>query len=137
MTEYLAIVDVPEAVESIKELNAPNYHSQIVVHAINLVLERNKPNQLEQIESLFVAAFASEPETLTRAFEQVLESIEDLDIDIPMASRHVATLIGAFVARGTLPFSFLFQALSHLVESGKAEVMVGAALQKILKEAVC
>lgn len=134
LSEYFAINDVPEAVESIKELNTPEFHSQIVVRTINMVLEHNKPVQLEQADTLFAAAFGSDQEGLGRGFEEILENIEDLDIDIPMASRYVATLIGSAIARGSLPFSFLFKALSHLVESGKAEGMVGAALQKIAKD---
>jgi len=134
LDEYFALQDVPEAVESIRELQAPGYHANLIVRAINMVLERNKPNQLEQLDALIAAAFASDVDTVVRGFEDVLDNIEDLDIDIPMASRHVATLIGSSIARGTLQFSFLFQALEHLVASGKAEAMVGAALQKIHKE---
>eukprot|EP00026_Physarum_polycephalum_P001125 Phypoly_transcript_01126.p1 GENE.Phypoly_transcript_01126~~Phypoly_transcript_01126.p1 ORF type:complete len:1171 (+),score=242.39 Phypoly_transcript_01126:67-3579(+) len=132
LAEYLSIQDVSEAVESIRELQAPDYHAQVVVHAINMVLEQNKPSQLDHIDALFAQAFNAEE--LSQGFTEILENIEELDIDIPMASRHVATLIGSAIARGTLPFAFLFSALVNLVESGKAEVILGAALQKINKE---
>jgi hypothetical protein len=132
--EYLSIFDVAEAMESIRELQAPEFHAQVVVRAITMVLEQNKPSQLDHIDALFAQAFTAEE--LSQGFMEMLENIEELDIDIPMASRHVATLIGSAIARGTIPFAFLFSALANLVESGKAEVLLGAALQKINKESV-
>ena len=133
--EYLSTFEVVEAVESIRELQAPDSNPQIVVRAINMVLEQNKPNQLDHLDALFAQGFSAEE--LSQGLVEMLSNVAELDIDIPMASRHVAVLIGSAIARGAIAFEFLFSgSLASLVESGKAEVILGAALQKINKELV-
>jgi len=122
-----------EALESFRELAAPaDFHPELVVRAINMTLEQNKPDQLENTDRLLAAAHTLlAPDALARGFEAVLETIEDLEIDIPMAPRHVATLVGSAVARGELPLLFLFEGLTHLVATGKAETIACVAMQNI------
>jgi hypothetical protein len=138
LEEFFASTDIAEAVNCVRELQAPDCHPQFIVAAVNMALER-KPKDKDQLNLLFVALATDNVltgEQFARGFEELLEFIEDLDIDIPFASTHLATFIGAIISRRVLPLSFITDSLGHLVHSGKAELIAGVILERVLQEAV-
>jgi len=54
-------------------------------------------------------------------FDEVLESIEELDVDIPYASQYLSIFLGHAVANSFVPLSYLNKALEPLIEGGKAK----------------
>lgn len=64
----------------------------------------------------------------------MLEFIEDVDIDIPYASKFVATILGHVLSyENSLPFSVLERVLGHLVDSGTALKILTLALSTCIQ----
>jgi hypothetical protein len=58
--------------------------------------------------------------------------VEDLDLDMPFASKYVAFYLGNIVAEeNSVPLSYLGESLDHLVESGKASQIVVGVLKTL------
>lgn len=139
LEEYYSVMDTTEALTCIRELNTESQPA-IIARAINYTLERNKPKEYELLNALLdalVSDGAITPEKLVSGFEAITVYLEDLDIDVPYASKVVADLIGYAIAREQLPFSCVLMLLSSLVSSGKAQTIAAWILQKIYQEVVC
>jgi len=64
-----------------------------------------------------------------------LELVDDIDIDIPSASKYLASLIGKTMtySNDPVPLSFLEHSLDHLVETEKAPEIAAGVLSAIQK----
>jgi hypothetical protein len=63
--------------------------------------------------------------------------IEDFELDIPFASKYVATVIGHTLTwENSLPMNFLEHALDHLIPSKKASIFVANIFKTMVKEKV-
>jgi len=119
LEEYLSCADVLEAITCVRELNAPEYHSNIVSQSVIKCLEK-KDNDRELISKLFSAFHKDKlflTDTFVKGFHSVLEVIEDLAIDIPQAPMFVGAFVASAILDGLIPLSFLDSALNHLVDS--------------------
>jgi len=93
LEEYLFSGDVKEAEQCIKDLNAPQYHSQIIEQAITLSLDKHKKER-DQISALFseLSPHIFSEEDFVKGFKSLIDIVDDLEIDIPSAS----TMLGNF-----------------------------------------
>lgn len=97
--EYFDSSDPDEVVRCIDELKCREYHPEVVKRAISLGLDEG-PRERELVSRL-LACLHPNPlteEEMEMGFEVVLDSIDDLAIDIPDAK----AMVGSFLARAVV-----------------------------------
>lgn len=97
--EYFDSSDPDEVVRCIDELKCRDYHPEVVKRAISLGLDEG-PRERELVSRL-LACLHPNPlteEEMEMGFEVVLDSIDDLAIDIPDAK----AMVGSFLARAVV-----------------------------------
>ena len=87
LAEYLVSGDPDEASRCIKELNAPEFHHEVVKRAISLVVDKDEKDQ-QAISNLFIAL--TEEDLMTQAqavkgFKRLYDRLDDLVLDAPKA----------------------------------------------------
>lgn len=106
--EYFDSGDADEVIRSIDELKCQKYHEEVVKKAISLSLDEG-PRERELVSRLLTCLhpYPLEDEQMTAGFDILLDSLEDLSIDIPDAK----TIVGCFLARAivdeVLPPAFI------------------------------
>jgi len=128
--EYKNSDDLEEANNCVLEIKSPLRNTELISLGLTLCFE-GKPNDREQIPKLFCYLFEKNTLTLPAfidSFKLSIDSIEDIDIDIPFASQYLGDIIGILLANSVFSFDFLSN-LTPIVDSGKAAVVVTSALQ--------
>lgn len=94
--EYFDSADADEVIRSIEEMKCKEYHPEVVKKAISLSLDKN-PKERELVSKLltYLHPFPLDDFDVEKGFEILLDSLEDLCIDIPDAK----TMSGCFLAR--------------------------------------
>lgn len=92
--EFLINNDQKEAYNSVRNLNAPSFHPQLVKQAIRIALE--KPEQIAKISSLL--KFFNEVGLISsghfvKGTELVLSALDDIKLDVPNADKYLAEII--------------------------------------------
>jgi len=106
LEEYLISGDAKEAEQCIKDLNAPQYYAKIIEQAISITLEKHQKDRdsMSKLLADLTPDIFSEQD-FVKAFKQLLEYIEELDIDIPSASSMVGTFVGQAVVNNCVSFT--------------------------------
>lgn len=108
LTEYAESGDKAEACRSIRELNVPFFHHEVVKKALTLAMENTKSEPL--ILSLLHQA-ADEglitSSQMSKGFSRLHDSLEDLALDIPHAVDMSQSLVTKAVDQGWLSPSFV------------------------------
>jgi len=134
LEEFLSSAEIEEATSCLEELKAPHFYPEVVNKAISLTFEKRDRDR-EEIIRLFrhwLTNGTLKAEDFTKGFSLLLESVEDLDLDMPFASKYVAFYLGNIVAEeNSVPLSYLGESLDHLVESGKASQIVVGVLKTL------
>lgn len=96
MKEYFDSADADEVIRSIEEMKCKDYHPEVVKRAISSSLDEG-PREREMISRLLTCLhpYPLGDSDIETGFEILLDSLEDLSIDIPDAKE----LIGCFLAR--------------------------------------
>lgn len=96
LREYFDSGDAGEFILSVQELKCKEYHSDIVKRAISLSCDEG-PRERELTSRLLTCVHPSllSDEEMETGFDQLLSSLDDLEIDIPDAKG----MVGAFLAR--------------------------------------
>lgn len=97
--EYFDSSDADEVVRCIDEMKCREYHPEVVKRAISLGLDAG-PRERELISRLLACLHPNplSDECMELGFEVLLDSIDDLVIDIPDAK----AMVGSFVARAVV-----------------------------------
>jgi len=84
--EYFDSGDADEVIRSIQEMKCKPYHAEVVKRAIGLSLDEG-PRERELISRLLTSLhpYPLEDGDVDKGFEILLDSLEDLSIDIPDA----------------------------------------------------
>jgi len=106
--EFFDSADADEVIRNIQEMRCKSYHPEVVKRAISLSLDEG-PRERELISRLLTCLHPIPlvDNDLTKGFEILLDSLEDLSIDIPDAK----VIVGCFLARAivdeVLPPAFI------------------------------
>lgn len=106
--EYFDSADADEVIRSIQEMKCKPYHAEIVKRAISLSLDEG-PRERELISRLFTCLhpYPLQDADVEKGFDILLDSLDDLSIDIPDAK----VIVGSFLARAivdeVLPPAFI------------------------------
>lgn len=94
--EYFDSADADEVIRSIEETKCKEYHAEVVKRAISLSLDEG-PRERELVSRLltYLHPYPLDDSDVEKGFEILLDSLEDLSIDIPDAR----TITGCFLAR--------------------------------------
>ncbi|GAM20152.1 hypothetical protein SAMD00019534_033270 [Acytostelium subglobosum LB1] len=135
LDEYVESGDVDEAIECIKELNYPTLFGKIVCIILNKSFEK-KEKERKLVVDLFNNIVINQmftTENLKDGFNECLETIEEVEIDLPGASKFLAEIIGICIELDILTLNYLEEAYINLVDEGKAEEMLKDTLLAIEK----
>lgn len=94
--EYFDSADADEVVRGIQEMKCRAYHPEVVKRAISLSLDKG-PRERELISRLLTCLHPNplEDSDVVKGFEILMDSLDDLSIDIPDAK----SIVGCFLAR--------------------------------------
>ncbi|KAJ7290852.1 hypothetical protein O6H91_06G024600 [Diphasiastrum complanatum] len=106
--EYFATGNVADTASDLRDLGSPDYHHYFVKKLISMALDRHD-REKEMAAVLLSALYADvvEPEQLAKGFTRLLESVDDLALDIPDAVDIVALFLARAVVDDILPPAFL------------------------------
>ena len=85
--EYYDSADTDEVIRTLEELGCQEYHSEIVKRAVSLALD--KSSRSRELTSRLLTCLHPTPMTMsdmTTGFEKLLDSMEDLQTDVPDAA---------------------------------------------------
>mmetsp|Transcript_25065 Transcript_25065/g.37479 ORF Transcript_25065/g.37479 Transcript_25065/m.37479 type:complete len:466 (+) Transcript_25065:343-1740(+) len=106
--EYFDSADADEVIRGIQEMRCKPYHPEVVKRAISLSLDEG-PRERELVSRLLTCLHPTplEDDDVSKGFEVLLDSLDDLSIDIPDAK----AIVGCFLARAivdeVLPPAFI------------------------------
>jgi len=108
LQEYLTNGDAQEADKSVRKLNAPSFHFQLVKQAIRLALQSNS-DQRKQISTL-LNFFSQEglisTEHIEKGFKMCFATIKDISLDIPNAESSLHEFVNLAQKAGYLATTF-------------------------------
>uniref|UniRef100_A0A182N8I4 Programmed cell death protein 4 n=1 Tax=Anopheles dirus TaxID=7168 RepID=A0A182N8I4_9DIPT len=110
LQEYLLSRDLSEAQRSIKELEVPHFHHELIYEAIIMTLEAFNESTEVAICELFRTLDSTcivTPEQMEQGFRRVYEDMTDIVLDIPLAY----SILDRFIQRCQHAGSFLNEAL--------------------------
>lgn len=108
LREYFDSGDAGEFIQSVQEMKCKAYHSEVVKRAVSLSCDEG-PRERELTSRLLTCIHPSllSDANMEAGFEQVLESLDDLEIDIPDARGMVAAFLARAVVDEVLPPAFV------------------------------
>lgn len=131
--EYFASDDVTAMATDLRNLGTSTYHHYFVKKLISMALDRHD-REKEMASVLLSALYADviEPEQLAKGFMNLLESVDDLVLDIPDAVDILAVFLARAVVDDTLPPAFLRKAQKVLAEGSKGLAVIQNAEKSYL-----
>ena len=89
LREFLANGDLAEAARCVEELGAPQFHFQIIKRSVALAMDKTG-RECEMVAVLLASLHARDlltPAHVSKGFVALLESLDDLKLDIPVSAR--------------------------------------------------
>jgi programmed cell death protein 4 len=108
LREYFDSGDAGEFILNIQEMKCMEYHVELVKRAVSLSCDEG-PRERELTSRLLTCIHPSllSDEDMEAGFDQVLESMDDLEIDIPDAKGMVGSFLARAVVDEVLPPAFV------------------------------
>uniref|UniRef100_A0A3Q3AGL6 Eukaryotic translation initiation factor 4 gamma, 1a n=1 Tax=Kryptolebias marmoratus TaxID=37003 RepID=A0A3Q3AGL6_KRYMA len=134
--EYLHINDVKEALQCVAELNSASILYIFVRNGVESTLERSTiaREHMGLLLHQLVKAGTLPIEQYYKGLQEILESAEDMAIDIPHIWLYLAELLTPMLHEGGIPMGQLFREISKpLVPLGKAAVLLAQILKLLCK----
>eukprot|EP01116_Phalansterium_solitarium_P018026 TRINITY_DN4612_c0_g1_i2.p1 TRINITY_DN4612_c0_g1~~TRINITY_DN4612_c0_g1_i2.p1 ORF type:complete len:1839 (+),score=606.15 TRINITY_DN4612_c0_g1_i2:180-5696(+) len=136
LAEFLSSREVEDATESIRELNAPHYHAQLVQKAVLLSLEKKDRDRDEMIKLMTrIQSTGLVPTAdMAKGLGLLLADLESIGVDIPLAPKFVGKYIAALAVTDDNPLSleFLAAGLPPLADGGYAANLISQLLNDLL-----
>ncbi|CAN8304397.1 unnamed protein product [Cochlearia groenlandica] len=107
LEEYVSGGDLREACRCVKELGMPFFHHEVVKKSVIKIIEEKEKD--ERLWKLLKVCFDSGLVTIyqmTKGFKRVNESLEDLSLDVPDASKKFVSCVERAKLEGFLDESF-------------------------------
>lgn len=122
LREYAESGDTGEALRCIRELGVSFFHHEVVKRALVLAMEiqSSETQVLKLLKEASKECLISSTQ-MTKGFNRVAESLDDLSLDIPSAKSLFETLVGKAISEGCLDPSFLKYSDSENKENEKVK----------------
>ncbi|XP_021848405.2 MA3 DOMAIN-CONTAINING TRANSLATION REGULATORY FACTOR 2-like isoform X2 [Spinacia oleracea] len=125
LTEFVVSGDKKEACRCIKELNVPYFHHEIMKRALLIAMEKRKAEgKILELLRMTAEEGLINSSQINKGFNRMIDTIDDLSLDIPNARRILQSLISKCASEGWLPVSSL---KSFSIEPKKRSLEEGAA----------
>ncbi|XP_071716993.1 MA3 DOMAIN-CONTAINING TRANSLATION REGULATORY FACTOR 2-like [Rutidosis leptorrhynchoides] len=110
LVEYTVSGDKKEAIRCIHDLKVPFFHHEIVKRAIVMAMERKKAEGklLDLLKTASEECLINSSQ-ISKGFTRIIDSIDDLSLDIPSAKELLQSLISKAASEGWLCASSLKQ----------------------------
>lgn len=110
LKEYVVSGDKKEAFRCIKDLNVPFFHHDIIKRAVIMIMEK-KQAESRLLDLLKTAAEEGliNSSQISKGFSRIIDSLDDLSLDIPNAKCILQSLISKAASEGWLSASSLKQ----------------------------
>ncbi|RLN50442.1 hypothetical protein BBJ29_000984 [Phytophthora kernoviae] len=131
LEEYLSIKDLSEVVQCIGELEAVPDRWHHFVHIMLLFSLEARQVVRTDVSDLVLQLFNGQhitSEDIEVAIDSILGDYDDLRVDIPQIAVNLSELWTPLFEKQALAVSWLSEACSHLVESGRAADVLDALL---------
>lgn len=101
LTEYIVSGDITEASRCIKDLNVPHFHHEIVKRAVLMAMEKRQAESrlLELLKSTSEEGLINSSQ-ISKGFGRIIDSLDDLSLDIPNAKVLLQSLISKAASEG-------------------------------------
>ncbi|MCO5613445.1 hypothetical protein L7F22_067721 [Adiantum nelumboides] len=131
--EFFLTDNVAEAAADLRDLGSPMYHHYFVKKLISMSLDRHD-REKEMAAVLLSSLYADviSPEQLRKGFARLVESADDLVIDIPDALDILALFVARAIVDDILPPSFLNTIVKSLPEEAKGRDVIHLAEKSYL-----
>ncbi|KAG6408507.1 hypothetical protein SASPL_131520 [Salvia splendens] len=108
LVEYVVSGDVREARRCIKDLHVPHFHHEIVKRAILMAMEKRQAEGrlLELLKRTCEEGLINSSQ-ISKGFSRIIDSVDDLSLDIPNAKVLLQSLISKAASEGWLSASSL------------------------------
>lgn len=108
LKEYFDSCDADEVIRTLLELNCQEFHSDIIKKSISLAMDKG-PRERELTSRLLTSLHPTpmSDKDMETGFEQLLDSLDDLCMDVPDAKSLVACFVARAVVDEVLPPAFL------------------------------
>ncbi|KAF7820351.1 programmed cell death protein 4 [Senna tora] len=123
--EYFATDDVVETINELRELGKPQYNYYFVKKLVSMSMDRHDKEK-EMAAVLLSALYADtfEPAQVHKGFAKLVESADDLIVDIPDTVDVLALFLARAVVDDILPPAFLKKQMAYVPKDSKgAEVL--------------
>ncbi|KAJ3204859.1 hypothetical protein HDU82_005555 [Entophlyctis luteolus] len=116
--EWFSIFDPNEVIAGHKELGTAEYNSQLLVHLLNVVLNKKESAVIKTSKLLVELAQAGciVVDDVQKSFTELAEQLDDLAFDIPSVHQYFGQLYGALIAYDDTEYSF--ELLWRILEQG-------------------
>jgi hypothetical protein len=131
--EYFATDDVAAAAADLADIGCPSYHHYFVKKLISMAMDRHD-REKEMAAVLLSSLYADviEPEQVSKGFSKLLDTADDLALDIPEAVDILALFVARAVVDDILPPAFLTKTLKSLPEDSKGVEVIQKAEKSYL-----
>ncbi|KAM0949099.1 putative programmed cell death protein [Dioscorea sansibarensis] len=118
--EYFTTDDIMSAANELKDLRQPSYHYYFVKKLVSMAMDRHdKEREMAAVLLSTIYVEVIEPSHIYLGFSKLVESSDDLYVDIPDAVDILALFIARAVVDDILPPAFLTKQLNSLPEGSK------------------
>ncbi|KAL4097200.1 hypothetical protein QTP88_022012 [Uroleucon formosanum] len=105
LDEYLCSGDLQEAIRCILELEVPHFHHELVYEAVVDVIEamntHTEISMCKLLKALYDAIIIT-PEMMNKGFDRVFDVLDDISIDVPLASAVLERFLDKCINAGFL-----------------------------------
>ncbi|CAH1716409.1 programmed cell death protein 4 [Aphis gossypii] len=105
LDEYLCSGDLQEAIRCILELEVPHFHHELVYEAVVDVIEamntHTEISMCKLLKALYDAIIIT-PEMMNKGFDRVFDVLDDISIDVPLASAVLERFLDMCINAGFL-----------------------------------
>lgn len=130
--EFVITRDAKEAVQCVRELNAPGFMAELVFTALSKILDSIAENDQAAIVELVMLLFRTQCITaadVQSGFNVFAEDLGDLSVDYPKAPKLVGDFLGAAVGEGALRLNCLSDACEKLEYCSQRREFAGAVFK--------
>lgn len=137
LKELFVLSDVKDAVVCVNELlkDSKCDATLLVSACVNMGLEKGQAER-SLIAQVLVQTYETadsllKPEMVSKGISEVLEFLDDIEIDIPLAIPYTVQLLSPLVQARALSFAALLTNVQHLSANGKAATLLVGVLQAL------
>ncbi|KAH0690271.1 hypothetical protein KY290_018511 [Solanum tuberosum] len=131
--EYFSTADVELAASDLKELGSTEYHPYIIKRLVSMAMDRH--DKEKEMTSVLLSALYADviiPTQIRQGFYMLVESADDLAVDIPDTVDILALFVARAVVDDILPPAFIARVGKMVPESSKGFQVLQTAEKRYL-----